>query len=104
MGTANSDITQTTLLELCASLSHVIDAQSLSMDAGVSMAHAGDWSEAPRHCPRLVIFPRSPEQDVRKALQASNHAYVLENGRVVIEGGAAEVASDRRVQSAYFGL
>ena len=44
------------------------------------------------------------EQDVRKALQASNHAYVLENGRVVIEGGAAEVASDRRVQSAYLGL
>ena len=44
------------------------------------------------------------EQDVRKALQASNHAYVLENGRVVIQGGAIEVASDPRVQSAYLGL
>jgi branched-chain amino acid transport system ATP-binding protein len=44
------------------------------------------------------------EQDVRKALQASNHAYVLENGRVVIQGGATEVASDPRVQSAYLGL
>ena len=44
------------------------------------------------------------EQDVRKALQASNHAYVLENGRVVIQGGATVVASDPRVQSAYLGL
>ena len=44
------------------------------------------------------------EQDVRKALQASNHASVLENGRVVIQGGATVVASDPRVQSAYLGL
>ncbi|HEX9548297.1 MAG TPA: ABC transporter ATP-binding protein, partial [Acidimicrobiales bacterium] len=44
------------------------------------------------------------EQDVLVALDAADRAYVLENGRVVLSGAAAEVKDDPRVRKAYLGL
>jgi branched-chain amino acid transport system ATP-binding protein len=44
------------------------------------------------------------EQDVLIALDAANRAYVLENGRVVLSGAAAEVKDDPGVRKAYLGL
>jgi len=44
------------------------------------------------------------EQDVLVALDAANRAYVLENGRVVLSGPAAEVRDDPGVRKAYLGL
>jgi branched-chain amino acid transport system ATP-binding protein len=44
------------------------------------------------------------EQDVRKALDTADQAYVLENGRVTIEGDASAIAADPRVKRAYLGL
>lgn len=44
------------------------------------------------------------EQDVLVALEAANHAYVLENGRVVLSGAAAAVRDDPGVRRAYLGL
>ncbi|WP_028311797.1 ABC transporter ATP-binding protein [Derxia gummosa] len=44
------------------------------------------------------------EQNARAALQVADHAYVLENGRVGLEGPAAELASDPRVIESYLGL
>ena len=43
------------------------------------------------------------EQNANMALQLANRAYVLETGRVVIEGLAGEVLADPRVQEAYLG-
>lgn len=43
------------------------------------------------------------EQNARAALRVSQRGYVLENGRVVIEGSAAELAGDGRLQRAYLG-
>ena len=43
------------------------------------------------------------EQNARLALDISDYAYVLERGRVVLEGAAAELAQDPRVQAAYLG-
>jgi branched-chain amino acid transport system ATP-binding protein len=43
------------------------------------------------------------EQNARQALALADRAYVLETGRVVIEGPAAELARDPRVQHAYLG-
>jgi branched-chain amino acid transport system ATP-binding protein len=43
------------------------------------------------------------EQNVRQALRLADRAYVLETGQVVLEGPAAELAADPRVQSAYLG-
>ena len=44
------------------------------------------------------------EQDVRKALDTADQAYVLENGRVTIQGDASAIAADPRVKRAYLGL
>ncbi|MBX5464284.1 MAG: ABC transporter ATP-binding protein [Clostridia bacterium] len=43
------------------------------------------------------------EQNARAALQLAHRAYVLENGRVVLGGKAAELARDDRVRRAYLG-
>jgi len=43
------------------------------------------------------------EQNARLALQISQHAYVLERGEVALEGPAAELAADPRLQAAYLG-
>jgi len=43
------------------------------------------------------------EQNARAALELADRAYVMEAGRVVVEGDAAELAADGRVQRAYLG-
>jgi branched-chain amino acid transport system ATP-binding protein len=43
------------------------------------------------------------EQNARMALRTADYAYVLDQGRVVLEGAAAELAGDERVASAYLG-
>jgi branched-chain amino acid transport system ATP-binding protein len=43
------------------------------------------------------------EQNARLALAVSDHAYVLERGRIALEGPSRELAGDPRVQAAYLG-
>jgi branched-chain amino acid transport system ATP-binding protein len=43
------------------------------------------------------------EQNARQALAIADRAYVIEVGRVVLEGEAATLARDERVQKAYLG-
>ena len=43
------------------------------------------------------------EQNARQALSVADRAYVLENGKVALEGTAKELAADERVQRAYLG-
>jgi branched-chain amino acid transport system ATP-binding protein len=43
------------------------------------------------------------EQNARLALSITEHAYVLERGRVVFEGPSRELAQDERVRAAYLG-
>lgn len=43
------------------------------------------------------------EQNAKQALQLSDRAYVLENGLVVLDGQAKDLAHDPRVQRAYLG-
>jgi branched-chain amino acid transport system ATP-binding protein len=44
------------------------------------------------------------EQDVDAALRVSARGYVLETGRIVLEGPSEDVLADRRVQEAYLGV
>jgi len=44
------------------------------------------------------------EQNVQMALVVSDHAYVLERGRITIEGPAREVRGMEQVRKAYLGL
>ncbi|MCE4539899.1 ABC transporter ATP-binding protein [Pelomonas sp. P7] len=43
------------------------------------------------------------EQNVKQALKLAQRAYVLENGRIVLQGSGAELLGDPRVQAAYLG-
>jgi len=43
------------------------------------------------------------EQNARVALEIAEYGYLLENGRVVLEGAAAELRGRREIQEAYLG-
>ncbi|NSW86862.1 MAG: ATP-binding cassette domain-containing protein, partial [Syntrophobacteraceae bacterium] len=43
------------------------------------------------------------EQNAMAALNVAHHAYVLETGRVILDGTGATLLSDRRVRTAYLG-
>ncbi len=43
------------------------------------------------------------EQNARKALQIADYAYVMETGKIVLEGPAKEVAANPSVMAAYLG-
>ena len=43
------------------------------------------------------------EQNARAALKVADYGYVMEGGRIVLEGPAGKLAADERVQSAYLG-
>jgi len=43
------------------------------------------------------------EQNARAALKLADRAYVLENGRIKLEGQASELLNDESVHSAYLG-
>ena len=43
------------------------------------------------------------EQNARAALQVADYGYVLENGRVSLQGRSADLAGDARVIETYLG-
>ncbi len=44
------------------------------------------------------------EQNAQMALSVAHRAYVLETGRIVLEGRASEIAENPQVKSAYLGI
>lgn len=44
------------------------------------------------------------EQNVKQTLAISDRAYVLENGKIVMEGKASELADNEHVKAAYLGV
>jgi branched-chain amino acid transport system ATP-binding protein len=44
------------------------------------------------------------EQNVKHCLSIADRAYVLENGRITLEGSGEELLADKRLRSAYLGL
>jgi len=44
------------------------------------------------------------EQNVHHALEISDRAYVLEKGKVILEGKGAELLGNEYVKSAYLGI
>src|SRR6266536_2997278 len=44
------------------------------------------------------------EQNVLRSLQLAHRAYVLENGRIALDGPAADLLASRHIKQAYLGL
>ncbi|MGB7183591.1 MAG: ABC transporter ATP-binding protein [Burkholderiaceae bacterium] len=57
--------------------------------------------------PRLVaggVTVLVAEQDVRRTLQMADYAYLVENGRIGLQGSGAQLLDDPQVRRAYLGL
>ncbi len=52
-----------------------------------------------RSCAILLV-----EQNARAALRVADYGYVLETGRVTLEGPSADLASDPRLIATYLGM
>ncbi|MDY6952248.1 MAG: branched-chain amino acid ABC transporter ATP-binding protein, partial [Thermodesulfobacteriota bacterium] len=44
------------------------------------------------------------EQNVRQALKMCDRAYVLENGRIVLEGAPSDLMEKQQVREAFLGI
>ena len=44
------------------------------------------------------------EQNVRRSLDEADRAYIMEAGRVVLSGDAADLRKEKEVKKAYFGI
>jgi branched-chain amino acid transport system ATP-binding protein len=44
------------------------------------------------------------EQKVREALELANRAYILQTGKIILEGQSAELLESDMVRKAYMGL
>jgi ABC-type branched-subunit amino acid transport system ATPase component len=71
--------------------------------AGLSPLNA---QEVFRHVRRIAATDTAiviVEQDVRRALEVSDYAYVMVTGRVAFEGSAESITADERIRTAYLG-
>ncbi len=72
------------------------------------------WGVAPKLVTRILKAIRDinaqgvsillVEQNVRKALSIAHRAYVIQTGRIVLEGRASALMDDENVKKAYLGL
>ena len=62
-----------------------------------------DIFRAPRRIRELGVTVLLVEQTARMALKLADRGYVLENGRVVLDGPAAELLASPEVQASYLG-
>ena len=54
--------------------------------------------------PRAYIYPRLSPDGTRVALDIADYGYVMENGRIVLEGAAEELRNNEDVREFYLGL
>jgi len=78
----------------------LIDEMSLGL-APIVVEEIFQALEAIRSRGMTILFV---EQNVRRTLQEADRAYILETGRVVLEGTAAELRDEEQVKKAYFGI
>jgi len=70
---------------------------------GLAPIVAREMFEIIREVNREGITVLLVEQNVQQSLKIANRAFVIENGRVVLEGGGEELLDDKRVREAYLG-
>lgn len=82
--------------DLVDALSGVLSAAQIVRDPGVTASHAGDWSEAPRHAPAVVVFPRTPQEvaDVLSACSRLGQPVAIQGGLTGLAGGATPTGSE----------
>ncbi len=77
----------------------LLDEPSLGLAPKVVRQIFGLVQEINRQGMTVVLV----EQNARTALALADYAYVLENGKVVLQGAAADLAKNPQVEAAYLG-
>ncbi len=77
----------------------LLDEPSMGLAPLLMMSVFDSLKEINREGTTILVV----EQNARMALQFAGRGYVLENGRVVLEGGSKELLADPRVKQAYLG-
>ncbi|MGZ8430396.1 MAG: ABC transporter ATP-binding protein [Candidatus Deferrimicrobiaceae bacterium] len=77
----------------------LLDEPSMGLAPLLMMSVFDSLKEINREGTTILIV----EQNARMALQFAGRGYVLENGRVVLEGGSEELLANPRVKKAYLG-
>jgi len=77
----------------------LLDEPSMGLAPLLMMSVFDSLKEINREGTTILVV----EQNARMALQFAGRGYVLENGRVVLEGRSEELLADPRVKKAYLG-
>ena len=77
----------------------ILDEPSLGLQPSIVSEVFDRLSELKKDVAILVT-----EQNVKESLRSADRGYVLENGVVVLEGAAADLARDPHVEASYLGL
>jgi branched-chain amino acid transport system ATP-binding protein len=71
---------------------------------GLAPAIVGDMFRAIRQINASGTSVLLVEQNVAMAMKLANRAYVLEEGRIVLQGAASELLEHPQIKSVYLGL
>ena len=76
--------------DFLAAVTSALGDEAIVRDPSIAAAHAADWSEAHRHAPSVVIFPRTPQQvaTVLKLCHETGQKVVVQGGLTGLAGGA----------------
>lgn len=87
---------ETTSPALIALLKAALGPEGVSADEAHLHAHAGDWSEAPKTQPDLVLFPRTSGQvaEILRILDEHGAPVVVQGGMTGLAGGATPRAGE----------
>lgn len=92
MPPSSADRLQAVIDDLAASF----DPAQLVRSPDAAQAHAGDWSEAERTVPPLVLYPRTPQQVARVLQACTRHGQpvVVQGGLTGLAGGATPAGGE----------
>lgn len=82
--------------KLRAELVSLLGENGVVGDPTMLESHSGDWSEAPRQAPSLLVLPRDPQQvaDVLAICSAHGQAVVVQGGLSGLAGGATPIGGE----------
>jgi branched-chain amino acid transport system ATP-binding protein len=78
----------------------LVDEPSLGLAPVLAQTLFRTLQEINRHGLTVLLV----EQNVRQTLQMAHRGYVIENGRIVLEGTGSELLANEHVKVAYLGL
>ncbi|MEJ6022594.1 ABC transporter ATP-binding protein [Ramlibacter sp. PS4R-6] len=89
-------------------------ARGLMARPKLLMLDEPSWGIAPKFVARILdviqqvnatgVSVLLVEQNLKKALAIAHYGYVIQTGRIVMEGKGAELLADERIRKAYLGL